>query len=83
MEAKTGGLRTLEIFIAVQFLCLALALTEFDFLETFYHTLIAYLIIDLVVVSTFRKLVLNGRLSRFFFYLSPVMVLMIITYLLP
>jgi len=83
MEAVSDRRRTLGIFIAVQLLCLAIALTEFDFLETFYHTLIAYLIIDFVVILTFRKLVLNGRLSRILFYFSPVLAWMIISYLLP
>jgi len=80
MKAKR---KTFFNFILIQLLCLVIPFMEFDFHETFYHTLIAYLIVDIVVVLAFNKLALDTKLTRFAFYLSPLFVLLIISYLVP
>ena len=70
-------------FVLIQLLCLVIPFMEFDFHETFYHTLIAYLLIDIIVVLFIKKLALDTKLTRYVFYLSPLFVLIIISYLVP
>jgi len=80
MKAKR---KTFFNFILIQLLCLVIPFMEFDFHETFYRTLIAYLLIDIIVVAAINKLALDKKLTRFAFYLFPLLVLLIISCLVP
>ena len=75
--------KELGIFIAIQIFCMGVSFFILDGHEIFFHTIIAYAVIDCVVFWKRRALIFSGKVSRFAFYISPIVVFLIMIFVVP